>query len=287
MIEMAVVGGGPAGIAAAIQCQRSGISVTLFEKDRIGGLIKEANLVENYLGFPGGIPGQKLCDRFEEQLRFHNIRTLQEEVMLVDHDGFHFILHTALDTYKAERLVLATGTLPAAARLGFGVDNRTVCDNVMTLAHASDLSIAVLGAGDAAYDYALRLAKRNDVTIISRGEPRCLPLLRERALADDRISFLEGRTVQAVRKLQDGVSLKLKAQSGQEEMLFDRLLIAIGRVPNLTILGPSMEESSESLMNNGLFYMAGDVVNGDRRQVSIAASDGIKVAMSVREAAGR
>ena len=70
-------------------------------------------------------------------------------------------------------------------------------------------------------------------------------------------------------------------------MEFDALLLAVGRVPNMVMMGDSVSGSLESLMNNGSMYMAGDVVNGDRRQAAIAAADGIRAAMSAREAKER
>ena len=63
-IRIAIIGAGPAGIACAIQLIRQGYSPIIFEKGEIGGLLKNANLVENYLGFPGGISGKKLCSLF-------------------------------------------------------------------------------------------------------------------------------------------------------------------------------------------------------------------------------
>ncbi len=287
MIEMAVVGAGPAGMAAAVQCRRAGIGAVLFEKDRLGGLLREANLVENYLGFPGGIPGDDLCNIFQEHVIVQGVEVRREEVMLIEHDGESFILVTPLGQYRSRMLTIATGTLPAAARLGLGADNRRVFDSINHLAGVERLSVAVIGGGDAAYDYSLRLAEKNSVTIISRGPPRCLPLLQQRALDNPSIGFLEGRTVLRSIKAEGSVTLVMSHNGEEESLEFDALLLAIGRVPNLLMIGDSLTGSLESLMNNGLLYMAGDVVNGDRRQAAIAAADGIRAAMSAREAKER
>jgi len=69
MNDVAVIGGGPSGIAASIYLKRAGVDVILFEKYEIGGLLSNAHLIENYPGFPSGISGKKLCKLFEEHLK--------------------------------------------------------------------------------------------------------------------------------------------------------------------------------------------------------------------------
>ena len=65
--SVAIIGAGPAGLSTALQLKRQGIKAVLFERDKVGGLLRNANLVENYPGFPGGLSGPKLVSLFEQQ----------------------------------------------------------------------------------------------------------------------------------------------------------------------------------------------------------------------------
>src|SRR4030065_2516873 len=107
-----IVGAGPAGMAAALQLKRYGIDCTLLEKARLGGLLHNANLVENYLGFPGGIPGPELVAWFERQLAKAEVSVTQAEVLSLDYDGHKFQLRTPTGEYEASIAVVASGTQP-------------------------------------------------------------------------------------------------------------------------------------------------------------------------------
>jgi len=79
--DVVIIGAGPAGISAAIQLKRYGIEPTLLEKEEIGGLLKNANLVENYPGFPNGVPGPELVKLFKKQLENAQIKVHFEKVL--------------------------------------------------------------------------------------------------------------------------------------------------------------------------------------------------------------
>ena len=81
LIDVAIIGAGPAGIAAAIQCHRQGIDFILFEQAQVGGLLNNAHLVENYPGFPAGIAGRFLIDKFSRQLSNLSVAVITEQVM--------------------------------------------------------------------------------------------------------------------------------------------------------------------------------------------------------------
>ncbi|MCK5636015.1 MAG: NAD(P)/FAD-dependent oxidoreductase [Thermoplasmatales archaeon] len=94
MYDVAVIGAGPAGIAASIYLKRAGLDVTLFEKDEIGGLLLNAYLVENYPGFPLGIEGKQLCRLMKRHLKKWNIKPIKKEVKEVIIKKNSFILDT-------------------------------------------------------------------------------------------------------------------------------------------------------------------------------------------------
>jgi thioredoxin reductase (NADPH) len=105
-----IVGGGPAGMITAVQLKRYGIEAVLFERKRLGGLLWNANLVENYPGFPGGIPGPELAERIIEQYQSHGLEPIAESVSQVDFDGERFLVATDDEVSSAELVVIATGT---------------------------------------------------------------------------------------------------------------------------------------------------------------------------------
>ncbi len=124
---VAIIGAGPAGLAAAIQLKRYGIDLLLFEAEAVGGLLRNANLVENYPGFPGGIPGMQLVRLFAEQLQEQGVTVTCARVTGVSEDGGLFRIEAGGQVYHAQILVIATGSqaltfqdfaIPEAARAG-------------------------------------------------------------------------------------------------------------------------------------------------------------------------
>jgi thioredoxin reductase (NADPH) len=94
MIPVAIIGAGPAGLMAALQLRRYEIDILLVEADRVGGLLHNANRVENYPGFPGGAPGVELVRRFEAQVRAVGIEVTRDKVSELDYSGESFTVRT-------------------------------------------------------------------------------------------------------------------------------------------------------------------------------------------------
>ena len=97
VIDTAIIGAGPSGLMTALQLKRYGVSTLLFEGNKVGGLLNNANLVENYPGFPGGISGVDLIRRFTEQIMRVGVQVTLGEVARLDHDGQLFNLQTQLN----------------------------------------------------------------------------------------------------------------------------------------------------------------------------------------------
>lgn len=110
--EVAVIGAGPAGIACTIQLSRYGIMPLLFERDIPGGLLKNANLVENYPGFPGGIKGTNMIEKMTRQLIMSKVPVIHENVTLVTYKEDLFRIKTDQNDYISQKLVIASGTVP-------------------------------------------------------------------------------------------------------------------------------------------------------------------------------
>ncbi len=283
---VAIIGAGPAGLAAAIQIQRFGIAPLVFEMDTPGGLLRNANLVENYPGFPRGIAGIKLARLMEQQAASVGVHLTRSRVERLDWEDTAFRLDTAQDAFTVRRVIVATGTRPRTLNditIPSSLAGR-VAYEVFHLFDVKDAHIVIVGAGDAAFDYALNLVGRgNTVTILNRGdELKCLPLLWERTKAAPRIDYKPHTAVVALEPGADD-GLVLRCISGRDNLSIqaDYLLGAIGRQPRLEVVSPRVREQAASLERSALLYFIGDVKNGIYRQTSIAVGDGIRAAMQI------
>ena len=108
--DVAIIGAGPGGIACAVQLSRYGIIPLLFEQDIPGGLLKNANLVENYPGFPGGISGISLTNKMLKQLELAGVPLIHEKVISVYYKSGAYRIITDKKDYSCDLLVIASGT---------------------------------------------------------------------------------------------------------------------------------------------------------------------------------
>ncbi len=283
---IAIIGAGPAGLSAAIQLARYGLQPLLFEVGRVGGLLWNANWVENYPGFPHGLSGAQLAALFQEQLRRSQIEATAERVERLQFCDDRFIVETDRCVYLSRCAVVASGTQPvrleevevvpaAWARVFYEVSQMPPCQGQR---------IAILGAGDAAFDYALHLAAANQALILNRSERlKCLPLLWQRAAVLPQISYLPRCRLRALRLRQaDGGLLADCEQDGARLALeIDYLLCALGRVAQLDFMVGLDDAALARLQAAGRLYFAGDVQNGLYRQTAIAVGQGIHTAMQI------
>ncbi len=280
----AVIGGGPAGISAAIQLKRSGIDFLLFEKEKIGGLLKNANFVENYPGFPKGITGKKLINLMREHLDWIDIDINFEKVNNLSYLNDKFIINTEKNHYSSDFCIIASGTkantIPALEFKDEITDR--VFYEVHPLSEVTDKTIAIIGAGDAAFDYALNLSQNNNVIILNRTDrTRCLPLLKQRCSQKSNIDYKEYITVEKISLAGDKLLLNCRFFNEQSEIMADYLLTAVGRSPALGYIDYSLLDRGEALEKSRKLYYAGDVRNELYRQASIAIGNGIKSAMEI------
>jgi thioredoxin reductase (NADPH) len=284
--RIVVVGGGPAGVAAAVQLKRGGFDPLLFERERLGGLLREAHLIENYPGFPRGVGGRELADRLAAHAEVIGVSVIYEEVVLIERDGGAFSVHTPRETTIAGTVVIASGTRPnvlkdvlisqeAAGRMRYGI---------VGLESLRGGRVAVIGGGDAAFDYALNLSGRNEVIILHRSDRRrCIPVLWERCEATLKISYRSNVTVKEIVSRRGSVVLRCRdgVDGGEIRLAVDHVVVAIGRSPQLDFLDRGIKERIDELRQEELLYLIGDVVNGPMRQAAISAGDGVRVAMEI------
>jgi thioredoxin reductase len=283
--DVVIIGGGPAGIAAAIQLKRYGLDPLIFERKALGGLLHNANLVENYPGFPGGISGLKLVRLLEQQASDFALRVTYAEVVRLDYAAGTFRVETNQGVFPARFVVVASGTRPHPYR-GADIPDEVqskVLYEIYPLIGQSGLKIVILGAGDAAFDYALNLAQSNQVSILNRGETiKCLPLLWERVQREPKISYFGNITISQIKvDPPAGMRLECFHPTGPKSFHADYLVVAFGREPHLDFLSAQILKTSQELQGQGLLYFIGDVKNGIFRQTAIAVGDGLLAAMQI------
>ncbi|MBE0518196.1 MAG: NAD(P)/FAD-dependent oxidoreductase [Thermoplasmata archaeon] len=283
-----IIGAGPAGIAAAMYLHRAGICPVLLERADLGGLLLQANLVENYPGFPGGIRGLELVKLFVEQMNALGVVVTVTCVDDVRADGKDFKITTSEGVLLSQAVIVATGTVPKVPTIKGArhLMGKRVFDDVraVPLIGKSGGKVIILGGGDAAFDYALNLSGRgHNVTIVSRSEPRCLPLLRKR-VEDRNIELVVGASPALVIEKAGRTIVDCHDRGKVVRVVGDFVLLACGRAPNTAVLAPALRnrigqpKSPPETDVPGL-YLAGDVLKGVCRQTGIAVGDGIHAAM--------
>ncbi|MBI2636050.1 NAD(P)/FAD-dependent oxidoreductase [Candidatus Peregrinibacteria bacterium] len=269
--DCAIVGAGPAGIAAAVQLKRSGAGIALFECREVGGLMRNALLVENYLGFPAGVDGNKLATLFMEQLESLSILPFHEEVIAIAEDAESLLIRTANGSHRCANAIIATGTTPRRACIDGEeqLEGRSLFYEIRDMPEdGRGRAALVVGGGDIGFDYALHLQKRGyKPLIVARSGPRCAPLLRRRA-SECGIRCIEKSLPKAVR--QTGGMLEVSLDD--ELVPTDYILVAAGRKPRLVPI---------SARNRAAVSFAGDVRNGLKRHIHIASGDGVRAAIKM------
>jgi thioredoxin reductase len=281
-----IIGAGPAGITTAIQLKRYGLLPLLLEKDKVGGLLCNANLVENYPGFPNGIPGPKLITLFGRQMQRVGVEVTYNEVTQLDYANNQFVVTVGQDyipTLHTQIVVVATGTRPKPIPIAIPSQVQDkVFSEVWPLRNVSGKHIVIIGAGDAAFDYALNLAKKNKVTILNRGEElSCLPLLWERAKGNPAIAYHMKTSIPQIEA--DEQTNRIKLITDNYSLITDYCLFAIGREPAMDFLTEGVKMQEQRLVEDGKLYLIGDVHNGLYRQTAIAVGEGLRAAMQIYE----
>ncbi len=286
--EVVIIGAGPAGIAAAIQLRRYDIPFVLLEKERIGGLLWNANLVENYPGFPNGISGPKLVALFRKQMERIGVEVVLDEVITLDVGEKVLNVRARSSSYDPRVVVIASGTTPRPFPLEIPANVRNrVFSTVSPILNARRKHVVIVGAGDAAFDYALNLLRRNTVTVLNRDKAiQGLPLLWERARSSAAFHYCDEITVTDILTSETCNSLTLQCESNGAESTIsaDYIIFALGRESHMNFLSPHTREQEGTLLERGQLYFIGDVKNGPLRQTAIAAGDGLRAAMQIYNA---
>lgn len=277
--EIAIIGAGPAGMAAALQLKRYGIEALLFEKHKkTNSLLKNAWQVENYLGFKAK-SGPELLQNFQQHLAQYGINPIFENVLQIDYND-KFIIKTSHKIYSTQYLIIASGTKPKKLDSRIRGNDGEICKyEIFPLLKEQNKTIAIIGAGDAAFDYALNLAENNQVFLFNKGKNiKALPLLVDKMRRHKNIIYKENHMLEKIAK---GAEKSLLLTFTGQTYSCDFLLAAIGRIPQKDFYAVNLTENENKLISTEYLHLAGDVKNAIYRQTSIAVADGIYAAMKI------
>lgn len=296
MTDIAVIGGGPAGLTAALYAARAGKNVTVYERECIGGQITRAPQVENYPG-AGRVSGLQLGDRMAAQAESAcAVISLTDVQKIVKETSGIFRLDTDDGECYAKAVIYACGAqprtlgLPGEAELvGRGISYCALCDG----SFFKDQDVTVVGGGNSAFDDALLLSERcHHVTLIHRrGSFRAEQILVERAKQRNNISLLTDTTVsELIQENGQLTGLALKSKIGKDETLpVSGLFAALGRLPDTQVLiglatldenGYVFTDEKMAVPETPGLFAAGDCRKKSVRQLTTAVSDGTVAAVS-------
>lgn len=303
--DVIIIGGGPAGLTTAIYAARENLETLIIDSKGLGGQAGVTERLDNYPGFPDGIGGTELADRFVKQAERYGVEMLQAVSVTSITDGGHpeLDVETATgDHYHARAVLLATGSSYRRTEaegeedlIGAGVHFCATCDGPF---YKGSDELMVIGGGNSGLEEGLFLTQFTDkVTIVERGDAlRGSKLLQDKVLNHQKIEVRLRHWVKAFRPKDDG-SGKLGAvvmedlESGEvTEQHPTGVFVFIGLDPNTGFLQElvSLDDrgfvvTDPTFMTNvpGVFA-AGDVRQGSTKQLASAVGEGAAVAIQIR-----
>ncbi|MEI6631151.1 MAG: FAD-dependent oxidoreductase [bacterium] len=291
MLDLIIIGAGPAGITAAVYAARKRMSLLVISKD-IGGQAAASGDIENYTGYQF-ITGPELADKFGEHIRKYGVDLKEQEgVAEVRKVGDTVSVKTNKAVYEAKTVIIASGK--RSRELGVpgekefknkGLTYCATCDGPLF----SGKPVAVIGGGNSALDATLQLINIaskvylvNIAASLSGDE-----IMRQKVEADRKVELLNNSQVTAITGDKFVRGIKVKKEGRDELLVVEGIFVEIGLLPNSDfVMGVEKNQLSEIKVNSrnetnipGIFA-AGDVTDVPEKQIIIAAGEGSKAALS-------
>ncbi len=296
IFDLIVLGGGPAGLNAALYAKRGGIDVAIVDTSSVGGQPVNYLEIENYLGFPT-IQGWELAEKFEQHIDKFNIQKFQnEEIQNVDLTSTIKTVQTLKNKYLAKTIIIATGASPKKLGIrgedeyiGRGVSYCAVCDG----AFYKNKTVVVIGGGNAAVEEGIYLTKFAEKVYIMhrRDELRADKIIQERAFDNEKIEFIFDSVPLEIVGDDKKVNLiqYKNVKTGEIKTLnVDGVFPYIGFSPNTEFFNAQLVQDEfgfirvdENMRTSEIgVFAAGDVRRTPLRQVITAVADGAVAGMS-------
>lgn len=296
--RLAILGGGPAGLTAAIYAARGQLNPVVVEGVPSGGQLMSTSEVENFPGFAGGIQGPELMENMRNQALRFGTTFISENAVSVRLGERPFAIVTDGKEILCDALIITTGA--AARKIGIDSERRLMGRGVSVCATCDGFffrgkDIAVVGGGDAAMEEALFLTRfANCVTLIHRRDKfRASPIMVKRAQGNPKIRFvldsvvddiLDGGTANVT-----GIRVKNVKTEALTELALSGVFVAIGHQPNTSLFTGQLEltprgfiKTTETLTSIPGVFAAGDVQDEVYKQAITAAGAGCMAALNAQ-----
>lgn len=299
MVDVCIIGGGPAGMTAALYALRSGLSVSLIEQGMPGGQLLKTEKIDNYPGFDDGVLGSDLAmSMFNQISKFDEFKLVNAEGKSFSKENDTFKIETSSDEIIAKSLIIATGGNPRTLNIpgekefaGKGVSYCAICDGFFF----KNKVVAVIGGGNTAIEDAIYLSSvAKEVYVVHRrSEFRGSHILVEELKNAPNVHLVLEKVPTAIKG--DGLVNELvvsDVNTNKEEIIsLNGVFVAIGQEMNSSIVNgyTSLSDTNSIIVDKktqtsvpGLFA-CGDIIDKDLKQVSTAVGDGAIAGISAYE----
>lgn len=298
--DVVMVGAGPSALAAAVYTTREDIDTVLYEKGVIGGLAAITDQVDNYPGFPDGIPGLTLAERLEKQAERFGAHIEFGDVSEIRDEGDTKVAIVDGNEVRARAILIATGSdyvkigVPGEAEYyGRGVHYCATCDG----AFYRDKKLVVVGGGNSGIQEALFLTRfASHIDLLVRSTVKASEVLQhelKKFIDSGKITLHLQTTTDEIVAV-DGKVAKVNATKNGEKVSFDveGVFVFVGLKPNTQFLaGSGVELDEQGLVKTDLrlqtsvpgVFASGDVRSGATLQIASAVGEGAAAALTIRE----
>jgi len=298
MYDVIIIGAGPAGLTAGIYAARGGLRTGIIEMGMPGGQAAATEKIENYPGFPEGIGGYELMNKFHQQAQVYGAEFIFEQVLQLELMGSIKKITTDSKTYEARAVIIAAGSQPRLLGVpgedvfhGRGVSYCATCDG----AFFKGKKVVVVGGGEAALEEGAYLTKFADEVIIvhRRTGFRASQITKDRAKNNPKVRFELDTVVEEVLGTDhvEGVRVRNIKTGETKNLMVDGVFVFVGTQPNDKFLRGELNvgERGYIITDNQLgtnipgVFAAGDIRNTTLRQVATAVGDGALAAAEVEK----